>query len=236
MSDEVVPLNHLVIIPDGNRRWAKKQGMNILDGYRKTSENVGYILQVCKERAIHYLTVWGFSTENWKRGAEEVNFLMSMFEKVLQGNYQKFIENKIRFHHLGRKDRIPAKLLALIQEVEEKTKEFTEWHFNLALDYGGKDEILHAVNAIVADVKSGKITSEIDEAAFREYLYTTNEIPDPDLILRTSGEQRLSGMMPFQTVYTELAFIPEKFPELDKDKLSVVIDDYYNRQRRFGAG
>lgn len=235
MSNEIVPLNHLVIIPDGNRRWAKNSGVPAWEGHRRGANNLDMILQVCKEKEIHFLTMWGFSTENWKRDQEEVKFLMELFFQLLDSKKNDLIKYEIHFTHLGRKDRLPENLKKKIVEVEEATAHFTQWNYQVALDYGGRNEITRAVNSIVADAKSGKLAEEITEEKIKEYLDTTLRIPDPDLILRTSGEKRLSGIMPYQSVYAELEFLDKKFPEMTKEDLESIIEGYYNRQRRFGG-
>lgn len=232
---KIVPLNHLVIIPDGNRRWSKSSGLPVWEGHRRSSNNLQYILEVCKEREIHYLTMWGFSTENWKRDQDEVKFLMDLFSHLLSTKLEEFIKNEINFRHLGRKDRLPESLLKLIEKAEKETAKFDTWHYQVALDYGGRDEILRATNKIIEDVKAGKIDGQVTDEKFASYLDTAG-VPDPDLILRTSGEKRLSGMMPFQGVYAELEFTDMRFPEMTKESLNELIEEYYNRQRRFGAG
>jgi len=231
---EVTPLKHLVIIPDGNRRWSKQSGLPVWEGHRRSAEKLGNILEACKEKEVKYLTMWGFSTENWKRDLEEVNFLMDLFIQLLSSKKNDLIKNEIRFRHLGRKDRLPEKLLSVIDEVESETKQFTEWNYQVCLDYGGRDEIIRAANAILRSRKESGDWGDITEEEFAGVL-DTKDIPNPDLILRTSGEKRLSGMMPFQSVYSELAFIEKNYPDVTKEDVISVIDEYYNRQRRFGG-
>jgi len=231
---DIIPLNHLVIIPDGNRRWAKKSGLPVWEGHRRSAGNLGALLEVCKEKNIHYLTMWGFSTENWKRDQEEVKFLMDLFVQLLTAKKNDLVKNQIKFTHLGRKDRLPEALRTKIEEVENATKDFTEWHYQVCLDYGGRDELMRGFDKLLQARKSADNWSPISEEEILQSLDTPG-IPDPDLILRTSGEKRLSGMMPFQSVYAELAFVEKNYPDMSKQDFIDVVEEYYNRQRRFGG-
>ncbi len=230
-SSEIVPLTHLVVIPDGNRRWAKSRNLPAWEGHRRGAENTRQVLDACKEKNVKYLTLWGFSTENWKRDKQEVDFLMKLFKEFLVKERDEMIKSKVRFRHLGRKDRLDSDLLQMITSLENETNDFSDWHLQIALDYGGRDEIVRATQKILA---SGLQPAEVTLDVFANYLDTAG-IPDPDLIVRTSGEQRLSGMMPFQGTYAELTFVPLLFPDFTKDKVLAVIDEYYQRQRRFGG-
>lgn len=238
MADQIstLPLTHLAIICDGNRRWAKERGLPAWEGHRRGSEMARQILEACRDRNVKYVTMWGFSTENWKRDPKEVAFLMTLFREMLVRDRKELIKNNVRFRHLGRKDRLDAALINEINRLEEETKDFTEWNFQTALDYGGRDEIIRATKKIAEKVSHGELSvQDITEAAIQQNLDTVG-IPDPDLILRTSGEQRLSGYLPFQAVYAELAFVPFAFPDLTKERVYEVIDSYATRNRRFGAG
>jgi len=235
-TDNIVPLKHLVIMPDGDRRWAKAHGLPAWEGHRRGAQNIQTILETCKELNIPYLSMWGFSTENWKRNPEEVSQLMDIFRNFLQTKYQDLIKNKINFRHIGRKDRLAPDLLEGIARLEKETANFTEWHYIVGLDYGGQDEIVRATKKIIADVQAGKLdASALDTDTFATYL-DTNGIPNPDFLIRTSGEQRTSGYMAYQSGYAELLFLPVNFPDLTKEKLKEVVEEYYNRQRRFGGG
>lgn len=232
---ETKPLKHLVVIPDGDRRWAKDHSLPPWEGHRRGADNVRTLLEVCKEQNIPYLTMWGFSTENWSRNSEEIENLMNLFRNVIKTQKKEFIKQEIRFRHLGRKDRLAPDLLEMITKFEEETAHFTQWNYQAALDYGGQDEIIRATKKLVADVQSGAINAEnIDAELFQMYL-DTKDIPNPDLIVRTSGEQRLSGLLPFQSVYAELQFLPFNFPDMTKEKILEVINNYHERQRRFGS-
>ena len=161
---------------------------------------------------------------------------MDLFREFIKSKRSELIKNKVNFRHIGRKDRLSPDLLEGINQLEKDTETFTEWHYIVGLDYGGQDEIVRATQKIVADVQSGKIdVSTLNPDLFATYL-DTKGLPNPDFIIRTSGEQRTSGFMAYQSGYAELAFLPINFPDLTKEKLKEVIEEYYNRQRRFGAG
>lgn len=222
---------HLVIIPDGNRRWAKEQGMDPWIGHKKALDQISNLSKEIRENNIKYTTFWGFSTENWKRDEKEINELMKLFKIFVKKFRKEALENEIRFYHFGRKDRLPEDILKLLADLEEDTKEFNKYHVALALDYGGRDEIIRAINKI--QKREGEIT-EFTEEMISEAL-DTKEFPDPDLIIRTSGEQRTSGMMPWQGAYAEYYFSPLHFPEFSSNELKLAIDDFGNRKRRFGG-
>lgn len=223
------------MIPDGDRRWAKERGLPPWEGHRHGVENIRALLEVCKEQNIPYLTMWGFSTENWGRNAEEVENLMNLFRSVIKTQRKEFIKQEIRFRHIGRKDRLAPDLLEMLTKFEKDTAHFTQWNYQAAIDYGGQDEIIRAVKKLAGEIKSGALDPEkIDTDLFQTYL-DTKDIPNPDLMIRTSGEQRLSGLLPFQAVYAELEFLPINFPDMTKAIVLEVIQKYYDRQRRFGS-
>lgn len=235
-ADKVIPLQHLVIMPDGDRRWARGKGLPLWEGHRRGAQNIQALLETCQELKIPYLSMWGFSTENWKRSPEEVEQLMNLFRDFIKNKRSDIIKNKIKFRHIGRKDRIAPDLREGLEQLEKDTANFTDWHYTVGLDYGGQDEIVRATQKIVADVQQGKLqASALTPALFETYL-DTNGMPNPDFIIRTSGEQRTSGFMAYQSGYAELLFLPINFPDLTKEKLKEVVAEYYNRQRRFGAG
>lgn len=219
---------HLAIIPDGNRRWAKAHGVLPWEGHRTAVEKFRPILEWCRAHPrIGTLTLWGFSTENWKRSEREVRELMKLFESFLADERPRLVEHRTRFVHAGRKDRIPASLATLFRETEETTKDFAEFTLQLAIDYGGKDEIVRAVRgkALADDA-----TEEIVRA-----LLDHPDVPDIDLIVRTSGEQRISNFFLWQGAYAELLFLEKHFPELTTADLQAALDEYDRRQRRFGG-
>ena len=221
---------HIVLIPDGNRRWAKENGVPDKEGHRRGFDVVLDVARAADSWGIKYFTVWAFSTENWDRSKLEIGNLMRLFKIVLEKHLKEFIQRKVRVVHLGRKDRLPKFLRLTLEKVIKLTEKNDRFTLNIALDYGGRDEIVRAVRKIVAD---GKDPDKISESEFKKYLDTNGE-PEPDLIIRTSGEQRLSGMMPFQAAYAEYYFEKCHLPDFNSEKLKEAILDFSNRQRRFG--
>ncbi len=222
---------HIVIIPDGNRRWAVKNGLDSSLGHYTAAsyEHIKELIEEAKKCGTKYITFWGFSTENWKRDKREVDSIFAIVYSVLEKFREDLEMNKIRFKHLGRKDRLPGKLLSLIEELEKQTEKYREFNLQICLDYGGREEILNAVNKILEE-KKGKISEE----SFNSYLYSAG-IPDPDLIIRTSGELRTSGLMPFQSAYAELYFSDKHFPDFGASDLKTAVSEFGRRQRRFGG-
>jgi len=222
--------NHVAIIPDGNRRWAKEKGYEGSFGHYKAGayDNIEELFREAKDLGVGYMSIWGFSTENWKRNKKEIE---AVFNVVLNG-VEKFRKdaqkNKIRFRHIGRKDRLPKNLVLELKKLEEETKDYEDFNVQLCLDYGGRDEIVRAVNKIL---KSGK--KEISEEDFVKNL-DSDGIPDPDFIIRTSGENRMSGFMPYQGAYAELYFADVHFPDFGAKELRKAIKEFGDRQRRFG--
>lgn len=234
-EEHVIPLKHLVIMPDGDRRWARAKGLPTWEGHRRGAENIQGILEACQELGIPYLSMWGFSTENWKRGPEEVEQLMNLFRDFIKKKRDDIIKYKINFRHIGRKDRLAPDLLEGLTQLEKDTAHFTEWHYIVGLDYGGQDEVVRATKQIVEDVQAGRLQiKDLTTDVFSDYL-DTKGVPNPDFIIRTSGEQRTSGFMAYQSGYAELCFLPINFPDLTKQKLKEVVGEYYERQRRFGG-
>ncbi|MBP6098874.1 MAG: di-trans,poly-cis-decaprenylcistransferase [Candidatus Levybacteria bacterium] len=232
-KDESILLpKHIAIIPDGNRRWAKEHSLPSLQGHRKGFQVAQVLARKIRASGVPTLTFWAFSTENWKRDGKEVGYLMQFYSKFLEKNLLSMDDEKVRYIHLGRKDRIPEKLLAKIENIEEKTKKFKKYYLNFALDYGGHDEIVRAVKKIVGKgVKSDDITESLIEAN----LDTAQEpYPNPDLVIRTSGENRTSGFMPWQAAYAEYIFIDKYFPDLTEGDIDWALAEYSRRQRRFG--
>lgn len=222
---------HVVIIPDGNRRWARKHGFDELEGHKKAGayENMKKLLTEAEKVGIKYLTLWGFSTENWKRSKKEVDSLFELMSSLLERIEVDLVKDKIRFRHLGRKDRLPKELMQIIEGLEERTKSFSDFNLQICLDYGGRDEIVRALNKAI---KSG--LTEIEEENLGNYLDSAG-IPDPDLIIRTSGEKRLSGFMPYQSVYSEFYFTDVHFPDFGPVQLREAIEEYSKRKRRIGG-
>jgi len=224
---------HIAIIPDGNRRWARQQGLPTFEGHRRGFQRAIEIVKAARKIGIKYLTFWGFSTENWSRSEDEVNFLMSLFTQMIDQFLKDAFKEKIKIIHLGRKDRFNQELKNKIIESEEKTKHFEHYHLMIALDYGGRDEILRAIKKIYKMNLDQLQIDNLAEEDFKKFL-DTNNIPDPDLIIRTSGEIRTSGFMIWQAAYSEWIFYDKFFPEFTDDDLINCIDEYQKRQRRFG--
>jgi undecaprenyl diphosphate synthase len=220
---------HIAIIPDGNRRWATSKGLAKLRGYSKVDYNhLESLLLEAKNAGSKYMSLWFFSTENWKRSKIEINFLFDHFINNLDGILHGSIKNKVKIKHLGRKDRLPKKVIDGIKLLEDQTKHFKDFTLLMCIDYGGRDEIMRAINKVLATGQKN-----ISEEDFKIYL-DSKDIPDPDLIIRTSGEKRLSGFMPFQSVYSEFYFADIHFPDFTANELSKAILDYSTRKRRLG--
>src|SRR3989338_6006476 len=221
---------HVAIIPDGNRRWARTRGQEPQFGHYTSAsfQHLQSLFATAKTSGVRYLTLWGFSTENWKRAPAERKALFALLEHGVKRLRIDSSVNKIRFHHLGRKDRLPSSLLRELVLLEQETAKYSEFHVQLCLDYGGSDELVRAVNKILA---SGK--RKIDESALLNAL-DAPDAPPVDLVIRTSGEQRLSGLMPLQVAYAELYFAPVHFPDFDAKAFKEALDSYSARQRRFG--
>ncbi|MFW6282872.1 MAG: polyprenyl diphosphate synthase [Minisyncoccales bacterium] len=226
----VIP-KHIAIIPDGNRRWAKEQGKNSFLGHKKAAEKnrLEEFIKEAKNSGVEYFSLWGFSTENWKRSDEEKKHLFQLFSRVIDDIENIVNKYNIRFRHFGRKDRLPSKLISKINNLEKTTKNNKGINVCILLDYGGRDEIIRAVNNVL---KSGK--KKINEEEFCSFL-DTKDIPEPDIIIRTSGEQRLSGFMPFQGIYAELFFVEKHFPDFGSKDLKKIIQLFGKRKRRFGG-
>jgi len=229
-GERIVP-KHIAIIPDGNRRWAKKKGVAPQFGHYTSAslQHLRELFEEARKEGVFYLTLWGFSTENWKRNKIEINAIFDMILKSVNNFREEAQINKIRFRHFGRRDRLPKELVQALEDLEKKTKGYTDFNVQLRLDYGGNDEILRAINKILK-----KKIKKIDEKTFEENLDSAG-VPPVDLIIRTSGEKRTSGFMPFQSAYAEFYFTDLHFPDFTASELKKAIDDFGNRNRRFGG-
>jgi len=231
MNNVTSELNHVAIIPDGNRRWAQAKGLPTVEGHRKGFEMIQKLAKYLRSIDVKTLTVWAFSTENWSRDKKEVDYLMGIYERWLDIDLKTALKEQIRIIHLGRKDRLKESLRKKLEEAEDKTKHFTKFYLGVALDYGGRDEILRTVKAI-HDTRS-TIDAEKD---FDLFLDTKDfPQPNPDLVIRTSGEQRTSGFLIWQSAYSEYIFPKVHLPDFTVEELKKCIDEYRNRQRRFGV-
>lgn len=226
---------HVAVILDGNGRWAKKKHMPRTYGHMQGSKVVEDMLYVADDLGIQYFTVYAFSTENWKRSEEEVGTLMSILRKYLKDCVKKSMKNNVRCRVIGRREELSDDIVESINNLEEKTKNNTGLNFTIAINYGGRDEIVRAVQKIAQDVKEGKIAQEaIDEAMINANL-DTKDIPDPDLLIRTSGEQRLSNYLPWQLAYTEFYFTDVFWPDFNREELIKACEKYNKRDRRYGG-
>ena len=226
--------NHIAIILDGNGRWAKSKGMPRSYGHVKGCENLEDICEVAKELGVKYLTVYAFSTENWKRSKEEVEGLMKLFRNYLKKCIKISKNNNMRVKIIGDPSAFDEDIQQSIRELEEFSKDFDDLHFQIALNYGSRDEITRAVNRMLEDRKKGILTGEVTEETISSYLDTAG-IPDPDLLIRTSGELRLSNYLLWQLAYTEFYFTDVPWPDFKKQELVKAIEKYNERDRRYGG-
>ena len=226
---------HVAIIMDGNGRWAKKQHKPRTFGHAKGAEVLEQTLEDCNDLGIKYLTVYAFSTENWARPLEEVQVIMDLFRRYLINSVDKCMKNNVRCRVIGERSRLSADIIAAVNNLEEKTRDNTGITFIVAINYGSRDEIRRSVVRLAEDVKDNKIEpSEITEEIIESY-FDTSEFPDPDLLIRTSGEERLSNFLLWQLAYTEFYFTKLAWPDFNKDELIRAIEKYSGRDRRYGA-
>ncbi|RLI10799.1 di-trans,poly-cis-decaprenylcistransferase [Candidatus Bathyarchaeota archaeon] len=236
--DSKVKPEHIGVILDGNRRWASARHMIPWEGHREGAEKVKQFLEWCIDLGIKTVTLYGFSTENFQRSKREVEELMKLYEENLREVLRSDVihKNRVCIKAIGRINLLPERIQQLIREVEEATKDYDRFYLNVALAYGGRAEIVDAAREIASKVKGGELSpEEIDEAVFEKHLYTSH-LPqqDPDLIIRTSGESRLSGILHWQSAYSELFFVDVYWPEFREIDLERAIRSFQQRQRRFG--
>ena len=225
---------HIAIIMDGNGRWAKKRGMPRSFGHVKGCENLEDICEVAKELGVKYLTVYAFSTENWKRSKEEVDGLMKLFRNYLKKCIKISQKNNMRVKVIGDITAFDSDIQESIEKLEDFSKDFTDLHFQIALNYGSRDEITRAVNRMLEDQKAGKLEIPVSEDTISGYLDTAG-LPDPDLMIRTSGELRLSNYLLWQLAYSEFYFTDVPWPDFKKEELVKAIEKYNERDRRYGG-
>jgi undecaprenyl diphosphate synthase len=225
---------HVAVIMDGNGRWAQKRMLNRVRGHEKGADTVRAVVRASRETGIKYLTLYAFSTENWQRPKMEVSALMTLLRRFLDSEQKEMIENNIRLNVLGQTGRLPEDVQDALARVIEATSENKGMCLSLALSYGGRAEILEAVGKISRKVLNGDILPEdISEEIFCQHLYTS-EIPDPELLIRTSGEFRISNFLLWQIAYTELFVTPTLWPDFTREEFIGILKDFQNRQRRFG--
>jgi undecaprenyl diphosphate synthase len=227
-------LRHLAIIMDGNRRWAKKRGLPAIAGHRQGAKTLEQVCRDAKRLGIEYLTLYAFSTENWQRSKEEVDALMGLLREYLKNDLKELQENNARIVFIGERGMLAEDIVAKMNDIEKQTAGNTDFTLCLAISYGARQEILNAVKSAAQKLKSGIISAEdIDERYFSGLLYT-KDIPDPDMLVRTSGEQRISNYLLWQIAYSELCFLDVLWPDFGRKELEMVIENYQNRERRYG--
>lgn len=225
---------HVAIIMDGNGRWAKRRGLPRVMGHREGVKTVERIVEACIGFGVRYLTLYAFSTENWNRSEREISALFALLDRFLDTKLELLQKNNVRFCVIGERHRIAPRLRKKIEHLEERTRKNNRLVLNVALSYGAREEIISAVRALSEEVKKGSLKpSEIDEKLFSRHLYT-RDCPDPDILIRTSGEMRISNFLLWQISYAELYVTPTLWPDFNERDLEKAIEEYQKRERRFG--
>ncbi len=233
MNQKKIP-NHIAIIMDGNGRWAKKRFQPRIFGHREGMKRVKEVVTYCSKVGVKALSLFAFSSENWNRPKQEVNFLMSLLEEYVKKEVKELADNNVKLKFIGDLQKIPERYFNLIKESEKKLEHCTGLHLNIALSYGGRQDILNAVKKICKKCSEKKCSeSDIDEKFFSQYLYTA-QIPDPDFLIRTSGEMRISNFFLWQLAYTEIYVTDTLWPDFSEKHLEKAIENYSQRERRFG--
>lgn len=226
---------HVAIIMDGNGRWAQARGRPRLFGHHAGARRVREVVEACPELGVKYLTIFAFSTENWKRTQVEVAGLMSLFRRYIAKETRALDARGVRVRFIGDRVRLDAKLIELMDQLEQQTRDNDRVHLTIALNYGGRDEVARATKRLAADVAAGRLSPEnVDEDTLPKYL-DTYVLPDPDLVIRTSGEARISNFLLWQSAYSEYEFIDTLWPDFTAEELSRLCSSYAHRDRRFGA-
>ena len=235
MSEPLATIpRHVAIIMDGNGRWAKQRGLPRAKGHEAGAESVRAVIRACREAGVKYLTLYAFSVENWTRPADEVSGLMSLLVRFLRREESILHEKKIRLRLIGRLEDLPAEAREGLRRAVEATAGYDEGHLILALSYGGRTEIATAARRIAEEVKAGRLEpAQVDETLFARYLYAP-DVPDPDLLIRTSGEIRISNFLLWQASYAEFYFTPVLWPDFREEQFQEALREYGRRQRRFG--
>lgn len=230
----VVP-QHIAIIMDGNGRWAKKRGLPRTAGHKAGGETFRRIANYCRSIGVKYLTVYAFSTENWKRSQEEISGIMLLLERYLTEALRDMEKNGVCFRFFGDLSRLSPKLRSLCEDAQSRSAEYHEVQVNFCLNYGGRDEIIRAAKAFAADVAAGRRCADsLTELEFENYLDSAG-VPDPELVIRPSGEQRTSNFLNWQSAYSEFVFMDVLWPDFMPEDLDKAIEEYYRRNRRFGG-
>ena len=231
----VKTVRHVAVIMDGNGRWATERGLERLKGHVRGVDRVREVVRASPDFGIEYLTIFAFSTENWKRSEKEVTGLMNLFRRYIRGEAETLNRDNVRVRFIGERLRLDAKLRGLMQELEELTEKNTRLNLTVALNYGGRDEIVRAVGRIARAVKLGMLQpEEVSEATISNFLDTAG-IPDPDLVIRTSGERRTSNFLPWQCAFAEYVFTDIAWPDFRVAELVKTLNEFQDRDRRFGA-
>lgn len=231
---QIVP-QHIAIIMDGNGRWAKKRGLPRTAGHKAGGETFRRIANYCRSLGVRYLTVYAFSTENWRRSEEEVSGIMFLLERYLKEALRDMEKNCVSFRFFGDLSRLSPKLRKLCEDTQRRSNQYHEVQVNFCLNYGGRDEILRAAKAFALDVAAGKRSAEsLTELDFANYLDSAG-VPDPELVIRPSGELRTSNFLPWQTAYSEFVFMNVLWPDFEPKDLDAAIKEYHRRNRRFGG-
>ena len=234
MEQENLP-KHIAIIMDGNRRWARNKGLPVSLGHKEGAKTLEKIVRYANKIGIKNITVYAFSTENWKRTTEEVTALMNLFQSYLDDYSKRADSENIKVKIIGNREGLSDKMQKSIEKCMERTKDNTGIIFNIALNYGGRDEIVGAVRNIAEKIQNNEMKIEhITEQTISDNLYTKGQ-PDPDLLIRTSGEIRLSNFLPWQLVYSEFVFVEKNWPDFSEKDLDEAIEEYQKRNRKFGA-
>lgn len=234
-SAPATPPRHVAIIMDGNGRWARARGLPRVAGHQRGAEAVRGVVEACREMGIDYLTLYAFSSENWKRPATEVDDLMGLLRLYLRRELSQLHRNNVRIRFIGDWKHLAPDIVSLIEDAVERTRDNDSLTFVIAINYGSHNEILDATRRIAENVRAGTLVpDDIDEALFASYLHTRG-IPDPDLIIRTSGEQRLSNFLLWQAAYAELVFLDLLWPDFTKASLEEAVEEFRRRERRYGG-
>jgi undecaprenyl diphosphate synthase len=226
---------HVAIIMDGNGRWAARRGLPRIEGHRRGVEAVRRAVRAAAELGIRYLTIYSFSTENWRRPAQEIADLMGLLKRFIRHDLAELHANNIRVRIIGDRQDLTPDIKALLQEAEDLTRHNSGLELVVAFNYGGRQEIARAVRAIAREVKAGRLDPDTIDTRTIERALDTDGIPDPDLVIRTSGEQRLSNFLPWQSAYSEFVFLPDFWPDFDHAAFKAAIEQYIGRERRFGG-
>ena len=233
-TSKPAPPRHIAIIMDGNGRWAKKRGLPRTAGHAAGAEAFRRIANYCRTLGVEYLTVYAFSTENWKRSAEEISGIMRLLRRYLEEALADMEKNRVRFKFFGDLSKLSPELQEMCRRAENRSADY-DVQVNFCLNYGGRDEIVHAVKGFLADVSAGKARAEdLNEQVLSGYLYSAG-VPDPELIIRPSGEQRTSNFLLWQSAYSEYVFMDVLWPDFSTEDLDKAIEEYHRRNRRFGG-